>query len=130
MCFSSFSAARAIMNTSFVQKGRYLKIGSPQVLGRRDCRHFPVRDADENRAASAVLEELHRALVLLRRRAGGERPQVAALTGPWIQLPRIEPVMARLELANHGDAPQIVRAARGSATSGYRSNSRGLQRLH
>src|SRR5687768_6267169 len=53
-------------------------------------------------AALAALEVLHRALVLLRRRAACERPQVAALAGPRVFLTRIQPILAARQLADHG----------------------------
>src|SRR5688572_32184949 len=51
--------------------------------------------------SAAALEELHLALMLLRRRARSECAEVAALPGPGIDLAGIEAVFARLELADH-----------------------------
>jgi hypothetical protein len=59
--------------------------------------------ADESTPlAPATLEELHRALVLLGRLPARKRAEVAALAGARVLLARIEPVLARLELADHG----------------------------
>src|SRR5262249_5932524 len=49
----------------------------------------------------AVLEVLDRAFVLLCGAARGERPQVAALAGLGIHLPRIQPETSRWQFANH-----------------------------
>ena len=49
-----------------------------------------------------ALEELHRPLVPLGRRAGRERAEVAPLAGPRIYFPRIQPEFSGLELADHG----------------------------
>jgi len=48
------------------------------------------------------LEVLNFSLVLLRRRAGPKRAEVSAFARPSILLPRIEPVLARFELSDHG----------------------------
>src|SRR5919202_1197096 len=56
----------------------------------------------------AALEELHRALVLLGRRARLERAEVLPLPGLGILLPRVQAVLARLELADHGRRPRIA----------------------
>src|SRR5215471_8162776 len=50
------------------------------------------------RSALRPLEVLHFALVLLRRRARSERPEVPALLRPRVDLPRIEPVLASSDL--------------------------------
>jgi hypothetical protein len=52
-----------------------------------------------------VLEKLHRALMLFRLFAAAERAEVFAFAGPGINLARIEPILARLEFANHGRSP-------------------------
>jgi hypothetical protein len=41
-----------------------------------------------------ALEELNRSLVLLGGGAGGESPEIAAFSSPWILLERIEAVFA------------------------------------
>jgi DNA-binding response OmpR family regulator len=48
------------------------------------------------------LEILHRALVLLRRRASGERAEIPPPAGLRILLARVEPVLAGSKLADHG----------------------------
>src|SRR5258708_27535933 len=50
---------------------------------------------------TAPLEELHRALMLLRGRARLEGAEVAAPAGLGILLSRIQPVLACLQLSNH-----------------------------
>src|SRR4051794_5429393 len=57
-----------------------------------------------------VLEELDGALVLLGRLPGGERAEVPPLAGPGVHLPRVQPVLAGLEFANHVSAPAVRRA--------------------
>jgi hypothetical protein len=52
------------------------------------------------------LEELHRALVLLRRSARLERTEIPALAGLRILLAGVEPVLARAEFANHCELSQ------------------------
>src|SRR5688500_6533516 len=47
------------------------------------------------------LEKLDRALVLLCSRAGAERAEISSSAGSRIDLAQVEPVFARLELANH-----------------------------
>jgi hypothetical protein len=46
-------------------------------------------------------EELDRALVLFRRGAGRERPEVFALPRFGISFPRIKPVFSRAQLSDH-----------------------------
>src|SRR5262249_14750615 len=76
--------------------------GAPRSATRPRQRRAPERAV---RSASATpLEELDRALVLLGRLAGGEGPQVLALAGLRVRLPRVEAVFARLELADHDAA--------------------------
>src|SRR5262245_8705087 len=53
------------------------------------------------RGTSVPLEELHRALVLFSRRARLERAKIAAPPGPRIDLARVKPITAGLELADH-----------------------------
>src|SRR5437588_10021890 len=50
---------------------------------------------------SGMFEELHRALVLLRRRSAFERAKVAPLAGLRVFLSRVKPVATSLEFANH-----------------------------
>src|SRR5450432_2635233 len=58
--------------------------------------------------ALAVLEELNRPLVLLGGLSGLEGSEVPALARPGIELPRIQTVLSRAELSNHGvRAPSI-----------------------
>src|SRR6266404_1618026 len=52
--------------------------------------------------ALMALEILHLALVLFRSRARFEGAEIAALTGLRIDLSGIEPVLARLQFADHG----------------------------
>jgi hypothetical protein len=46
-------------------------------------------------------EILHGALVFLGRRSGLEGAEIAAPASPWIDLPGIEPVLARPQFADH-----------------------------
>src|SRR6516162_1819265 len=68
-------------------------------------------------AASMTLEVLHRALVLLGRRARRKRAEVAAAAGLRVDFARIEAIAARLELADHrrlsraACAPRMLRLA-------------------
>src|SRR5262245_23931991 len=55
-------------------------------------------------ALSATLEVLHGALVLLGGRARLERAEVSPFPGLWIDLPRVESILARRELSDH-DGP-------------------------
>src|SRR5258707_307015 len=50
---------------------------------------------------SVPLEILHVSLVLFRRRARVESAEIAALAGLGIDLAGIEPVLARLQFADH-----------------------------
>src|SRR5260370_27835188 len=52
--------------------------------------------------AAAALEELHRALVLLGRLPARKGAEVAALAGARVLVAGIEPMLARLELADQG----------------------------
>ena len=74
--------------------------------GRKSCR-LPMREKGTAtaavRASPAALEELHGALVLLGRRTRPEGAEVAPPSGLRVGLARIEPVLARLELADHGN---------------------------
>src|SRR5262245_60326263 len=56
-------------------------------------------------ASSSPLEVLDRALVPLGRGEAAERAEVPAAAGPRIALARIEPVLPRLQLADHAQAP-------------------------
>jgi hypothetical protein len=51
---------------------------------------------------SAVLEELHGALVAFRRSSTLERAEIAATPGPRIPLPRVQAIRSRRQLADHG----------------------------
>jgi hypothetical protein len=51
------------------------------------------------------LEISHVAFVLFGGRAGLERTEIAALAGPRIGLAGIQPVLAGLQLSDHGGAP-------------------------
>src|SRR5690242_2860037 len=55
--------------------------------------------------ALVALEILHCTLMLLGRRTGRKRPEIAAASGLRILLARIEAIFARLELADHGTSP-------------------------
>lgn len=62
--------------------------------------------------SASMLEELHGALMLLRRCQGIEGSKIPAFTGVWIPLARIEPIFPRLEFPDHGSvAALLVRAA-------------------
>src|SRR5215468_12417580 len=63
-------------------------------------------------AASMTLEVLHRALVLLGRRARRKRAEVAAAAGLRVDFARIEAIAARLELADHRRLPRAACALR------------------
>jgi hypothetical protein len=54
------------------------------------------------------LEILHRALVLLRCRTGGECAEIPPPAGLRILLARIEPVFAGSKFADHGDLAAAV----------------------
>src|SRR5262249_58228871 len=64
---------------------------------KRDC--GAAREARD--LTAPALEELHRALVLLGRLPARERAEIAALAGAGVLLARIEPVLTRLQLADH-----------------------------
>ena len=49
----------------------------------------------------SVFEKLDRAFVLLGLFPGAEGPEVPALAGLWVDLPRVEAELARGESANH-----------------------------
>src|SRR5687768_17402295 len=58
---------------------------------------------------ATALEELHRAIMLLRRASCAERADVATFAGFWILLARIESVLTVLELSNHrGPGPRMT----------------------
>src|SRR5262249_3853969 len=57
-------------------------------------------------SASMPLEILHGALVLFGGRTRFERAEIAPSTGLRIDLARIEPVLAGLQLADHGMLPR------------------------
>ena len=59
-----------------------------------------------------TLEVLHRALVLLGRRARRKRAEVAAAAGLRVDFARIEAIAARLELADHRRLPRAACAPR------------------
>jgi hypothetical protein len=61
---------------------------------------------------SMMLEVLHGALVPLGRRAGRKRAEVAAAAGLRADFARIEPIAARLELADHRRLPRAACALR------------------
>src|SRR5262249_57167991 len=63
-------------------------------------------------AASMTLEILHRALVLLGRRARLERAEIAAAAGLRVDLAGIEAIAARAELADHRRLPRAACARR------------------
>jgi hypothetical protein len=52
-----------------------------------------------------VLEVLHRTLVLFRCLARSECAQVPALTGSWVDLPRIQAVLTGFEFSDHLGSP-------------------------
>src|SRR3977135_4579075 len=79
--------------------------------GARKIIGFRRRFVGSNRgpvSAPAALEILYRALVLQRRGTRREGAEVAALAGLRIDLARIEPVLARFELADHEASPRIA----------------------
>src|SRR5215470_16014541 len=59
-----------------------------------------------------TLEILHGALVLLRRHARTERPEIAAAAGLRVDFARIEAIAARLEFADHRRLPRADCALR------------------
>lgn len=59
--------------------------------------------------SSAALKKLHSAFVPLRRSAAREGAKISPLAGARIGLPRIQPVLSRLQLAYHGKAPRECR---------------------
>src|SRR5437870_4725342 len=63
-------------------------------------------------AASMALEVLHGALVLLGRCARRKRAEIAAAAGLRVDFARIEPIAARLELADHHRLPRAACALR------------------
>jgi hypothetical protein len=67
----------------------------------------PISDVTDSesrhgRLRLVTLEVLHLALVLLSGLPGFERPEIFALMGLWIDLSRIETILARLQLTDHG----------------------------
>src|SRR5262249_36307047 len=64
---------------------------------KRDC--GAAREARD--LAAPALEELHRALMLLGRLPASKRAEIAPLAGARVLLARIEPVLARFQLADH-----------------------------
>src|SRR5688572_22961895 len=58
-----------------------------------------------------ALEKLHRALVLLGCGSAGKSAEVSPSAGPGIEFSRVQPVLARLQLANHGYACRYHEAA-------------------
>src|SRR5262245_28472348 len=79
------------------------------------------------RRLTLVLEELHRAFVLLRLFARVEGPQFPALAGLGIDLPRVESVLPRLELADHRClTDRKARTPRHSSSPGVGSHELGF----
>src|SRR5262245_39750295 len=66
-------------------------------------------------ATSMALEALHGTLVLLGRRPRLEGAEIATPAGFRVQLPGIEPIAARLELADHRRLPSALRIMRARA---------------
>src|SRR6266446_8267956 len=66
------------------------------------CPGFRLRSIRATSHALMPLEILHLALVLFRSRARFEGAEIAALAGLRIDLSGIEPVLARLQFADHG----------------------------
>src|SRR4029079_4626708 len=62
----------------------------------------PQLEARPRPASPAALEELHGALVLLRRGASVEGSQIASLSGLGVLLLRVQPIFPRGESADHG----------------------------
>src|SRR5690348_1858496 len=77
--------------------GSLARYRSPRTIFSRSVAMRSVRDG----ALSATLEELHRLLVLLRRRSRLERPEVPSLAGLGILLLRVEPVLTGFQLPDH-----------------------------
>jgi hypothetical protein len=63
-------------------------------------------------AASMTLEILHGTLMLFGRRTRRKRAEVAAAAGLRVDFARIEPIAARLELADHRRLPRAACALR------------------
>ena len=59
-----------------------------------------------------ALEELNRALVLLRGGSAGKCAEVSSATCSTIDFLRVQPVLARLQLANHVTSSRIVHVVR------------------
>jgi hypothetical protein len=73
-----------------------------RIDNRRDLRDSIGRKTALTAAnPSLVLEELHCALVFLRRRARFERAEIPTLARLGILLSRVQPVLTALEFANH-----------------------------
>src|SRR5689334_3991544 len=63
------------------------------------------------RADSVPLEELNCAFVLLSGSAAAEGTQILAAAGPCVLLSRIQPILTRLQLADHRPAPIVRRVS-------------------
>ena len=64
--------------------------------------------ASGKQGLSMPLEILHRALVPLGRSAACKRTEIAAASGFWVLLARVNPVLARCQLADHDRPPEVV----------------------
>jgi hypothetical protein len=58
-----------------------------------------------------VFEILHGPLMLLGLLACGKRPEVPTLAGLWVDLPRIETILARPKFPNHDSSPFFLHVA-------------------
>ena len=56
-----------------------------------------------SRGSALPFEELHGSLVLLGSGSSRKRAEVSPATGSWIDLSRVQAILARLQLANHGE---------------------------
>jgi len=72
------------------------------------CQIERLQRFDSERRLAVVLEILHGAFVFLGFFATIESPQVSAFSGRWILFARIEPILTRLELANHVVPPALI----------------------
>src|SRR6266849_5114891 len=64
-----------------------------------------IAGCNRRRSASAALEVLHGAFASFRPRARRERAEIAPPACLRIDFARIEPILARLELADHATPP-------------------------
>jgi hypothetical protein len=66
----------------------------------------------------AVLEVLHRALMLFGGRPTSKRAEVSTFAGAGVGFARVQPVFPRAEFADHGDVPFFDRWTNEAAFTG------------